>query len=151
MLVVDGGELAFDEKIAHLSGDLEGITVGDDDVGDFAALKRTNLISETKNLGGIESDGFQRFVVGKAVGDGICGLLAEAPRKGIIEAAEGEFYAGGRELRRLREQAVVRIIFFAGQLQCGTKNDGNAFRTQKVLYFVSFGAAAKDHFQFRFL
>jgi len=49
---------SFDEKIAHLGGELERIAVGDDDVGNLAALERADLISETKNFGWIQVTAF---------------------------------------------------------------------------------------------
>ncbi len=80
--------------------------------------------------------------------DRVCGLLAEPARKGIVEAAECKFYAGGGELRRLREQSIIRIIFFARQCQRRAKNHRNALGTQQILYFVSFSSAGQNHFQF---
>src|SRR5438445_4652368 len=114
LLVVERSELSFDEKIAHLGGELERIAVGDDDVGNLAALERADLISETKNFGWIQGHGLQRFVIGKTVSHSVRGLLTQAARKGIVKAAEGKFYAGGSQLRGLRQQAVVWIVFFAG-------------------------------------
>jgi hypothetical protein len=39
MFVVRAGELAFDEEIAHLRLELEGVAVGYDDVGEFSWLQ----------------------------------------------------------------------------------------------------------------
>jgi hypothetical protein len=36
--------------------------------------------------------------------------LAEAPREGVIEAGDGELYAGSREFNGLREEAIIRVI-----------------------------------------
>src|SRR6266849_275751 len=57
VLVVEGGGLALDEEVAHLGGELERIAVGDDDVGDFAAFERADLIRETEDLRGVQGHG----------------------------------------------------------------------------------------------
>ena len=44
MAIVETGELAFDEKIFHLSLNLERVPVSDDQVAEFPAFKRTDLI-----------------------------------------------------------------------------------------------------------
>jgi hypothetical protein len=44
LLVVERSELAFDEEVADLGGELKGIAVGDDEVGDLAAFERADLI-----------------------------------------------------------------------------------------------------------
>ena len=54
MLVVERGGLALNEKVAHLGGDLEGIALGYDEVGDFAALERADLIREAEDLRGVQ-------------------------------------------------------------------------------------------------
>src|SRR6266404_514787 len=146
LLVVERSELSLDEEIAHLGGELERITVGHDDIGNLAALEGANLIGETKNFGWIQGHGLQRFVIGKTVGHGVRRLLAQAARKRIVKAAEGKFYAGGSQLRGLRQQAVVWVVFFAGQRQRWAKNYRNALGAQQVLYFVRFGATGENHF-----
>src|SRR5712691_7788324 len=103
LLVVERGELAFDEEIAHFGRELERIAGGDDDVGDLAGVERADLIGETQDLGGVTGDGFERFLIGQAVSDGIGGLLTKAAGEGIVEAAEGKLDACGGELGGLRE------------------------------------------------
>ena len=39
VLIVERSELALDEEVAHLGGELERVTVGDYDVSDFAAFQ----------------------------------------------------------------------------------------------------------------
>ena len=58
VLVVERSELAFDEKVAHLRSEFERIAVGDDDVGDFTAFERADLIGQTKDLRWVKGDGF---------------------------------------------------------------------------------------------
>src|ERR1700730_10015281 len=104
MLVLERGALALDEEVFDVGSNFEWVAIGDDDVGDFAGFDGAHLIGYAKNLGGIDGDGFEGFVVGEAVGDGVGGLLAEAAGEGIVKAAEGKFYSGGGQFGRLREK-----------------------------------------------
>ena len=50
MLVVGGGELAFDEEVAHVGGEFQRVAVGDDDVGDFPVFERADLIGRGRRF-----------------------------------------------------------------------------------------------------
>ena len=82
------------------------------------------------------------------MGYGVGGLLAEAAREGIVEAAEGEFHARVGEFARLRERAIVGIIFVERLGERGLQDHRDIFRAQEIFHFVGFGAAGEDHFEF---
>ena len=146
VLVFERRELPFDEQILHLSGQFQGVAVGDDHVGDLALLEGAELASQSKNLRRIHRDRAQRFFVGQAVRDGVRSILSQAPRERVVKAGDGNLHAGSRQLGGLGELAVVRIVFFRGKREHGTKNDGDLLRPKKVLHFVSFLASREDHF-----
>src|SRR5713226_8868741 len=63
------GKLAIDEEVAHLGVNLERITSGDNEVGNFAGFERAEPISEAEHLGGVERYSLQGFVMWQAVRD----------------------------------------------------------------------------------
>jgi len=50
VFVIQRTRLAFDEDVAHFRSEFEGVTVGDDDVGNLTGLERANLIGQSKDL-----------------------------------------------------------------------------------------------------
>src|SRR5260370_11082043 len=48
--IVERGELALDEEVAHLGGDLERVAGGDDEIGNLAGFQRAELLIEAKDL-----------------------------------------------------------------------------------------------------
>src|SRR5712691_1345445 len=99
--IVERGELALDEEVAHLRGDLERVAGGDDEIGNLAGFQRAELLIEAKDLRGHKRDRLEGFVVRQAVGHSVGGKLAEAPRERVIEAGEGNLDPRGGKLRRL--------------------------------------------------
>lgn len=140
--------MPLNEEIFQIACQLKRIAVGDDDIGDLAGFESANLVGQTQNLCRIERDGFQSIVVGKAVGGGVGGVLAEAAGERIVEAAHGELDAGLGELGRLAQQAIVGVVFFQRESKSRTQNNRNIFGTKQILYFVSLLTACEDHFQF---
>src|SRR5260221_5185583 len=127
MPVVQRGQLAADEDIFDFSGYVKRVAAGDDDVCDFADLERADLIGEAKHLRRIERDGFETVFGRKAIGDGVCSVLAEAAGEGIVEAGEGDFHSGGDEFGGGGEQAIVGVIFITRFCENGTEYDRDIF------------------------
>src|SRR6266852_2821877 len=99
--IIDGGELALDEEVAHLRGDLERVAGGDDEIGNLAGFQRAEFFVEAEDLRRHKRDRLEGFVVRQPVGDSVGGKLAEAPPEGVVKAGEGNLDAGGGKLRRL--------------------------------------------------
>ena len=76
MPVVHGSKLPTNEEVLDVGGQLERVAVGDNEVGEFPLLECSNLIVDAENTRGINRDGFERFFVGQAVGDGVGGVLS---------------------------------------------------------------------------
>src|SRR5262245_26326527 len=133
VLVVGGSELALDEEILQFGGQLEGVAVGDDYVGELAGFESADLVCQPQNLRGIEGNRFEGIVLREAMGRGIGRVLAETARKRIIKAAKGEFDAGLSELSGLAEQTIVRIVFVRGQREHGPQNDRHVFGAEQLL------------------
>ncbi len=110
MPVGHGRELPTDKEVFDVSGQFERVAVGHHEVGELALLKSSNLIVEAENPRGIKRDGLERFVIRQAVRDGVCGVLSQPPREGVIETREGEFHTGSSKLRRLRKQPIIGIV-----------------------------------------
>src|SRR5258708_22524767 len=111
MPVVHGSKLPTNEEVLDVSGQLERVAVGDNEVGEFALLESSDLIVKAENARGINGDGFEGFLVRQTVRDGVCSVLSQPPRKGIIEAGEGKLHARSGKLGGLRQHAIVRIVF----------------------------------------
>ena len=127
LFVVRGCQLALDEDVAHVGGDVERVAVGDDEIGGFAGFHRAKLRVEPKHLCGIERDRLEPLFIRQAVRHGVGCILAETPREAVVKAAEGDFDAGRAQLFRLRQQAVVGVIFLEGFGESWFQDDGDAF------------------------
>src|SRR5581483_6492349 len=95
------------------------------DVGDLARFESADLIGKSENLCRIECNGLQRFVVGKAVGNRVGRVLAEAAGEGVVEASDCEANAGFVKLGGLREENVVGIVFLGRFGEHGPQNAGD--------------------------
>src|SRR5215472_2354890 len=147
VLVFSGSKLSLDEQVFYIGRQFQWITVGDYKVGDFALLNCTNLAAQAKDLSRINCDGAQCFVVGQTMRHGIGGILPETSREGVVETGDCKFYAGNSKLGRLRQFAIIRIIFFSRKREHRAKNDGNILRAKKIFYLIGFFAAAENHLQ----
>src|SRR6267143_4676373 len=74
--IVERGELALDEEVAHLRSDLERVAGGDDEIGNLAGFQRAEFFVEAEDLRGHKRDGFEGFVVRQPIGDSVGGKLA---------------------------------------------------------------------------
>src|ERR1700722_1331771 len=95
MFVVGAGELALDDEVAHLRLELEWISVGHDDVGEFSRLEGAELIGQAENLRGVQHHRFQRLVMRQAVGHRGTGVLRQAARESCAETGKREWNSGG--------------------------------------------------------
>ena len=65
--LVMGISLPADEDLLHVGLHIERIAIGDDDVGCFPDIERSQLIRRLPRFrAGVQGDGFQRFVVRQA-------------------------------------------------------------------------------------
>src|SRR5260370_4934059 len=76
--IVERGELALDEQVAHLRCDLERVAGGDDEIGNLAGFQRAEFFVEAEDLRRHKRDGLEGFVVRQAVGDSVGCKLTQA-------------------------------------------------------------------------
>src|ERR1700691_3144244 len=90
---------------------VERVAVCHDDVGGFADVEGAELVGDAPDFGGVEGDGFEGLVIGKAEGGSESGLIGQVANVMAGVRGEGDFDSTLVELRGKTVDGVVALVF----------------------------------------
>ena len=131
MLALQAHAAAIDEDVRELRLQLEGVTVGDEEVSELAGFERADAVGDAENRSGVERYRLQGAIAVKSPCHRDGCFVRQQPVVGRAIGAEGKLHPGLGQLTRGAVGGGVVIVLTRRQGQHRTKHDWNVLRLQQ--------------------